>query len=64
MSISINQAYMAKIRGISFASPSKEISNEYLSERFSKWTPEKIYSKTGIRKDILRAKKKQQPTLQ
>ena len=50
MSISINQAYMAKIKGISFASPSKEISNEYLSERFSKWTPEKIYSKTGIRK--------------
>ena len=43
---------MAKIIKIESYLPTKKITNEKLSLKFDKWTPEKIFSKTGIKERI------------
>jgi len=40
---------MARILDIKYYVPSEKITNEYLSEKFKKWTPDGIFEKTGIR---------------
>ena len=39
---------MARILDINYYVPPEKITNQYLSERFKKWTPENIFKKTGI----------------
>ena len=39
---------MAKISAIASYLPDKVLTNDELSERFSPWTSEKIFNKTGI----------------
>ena len=41
---------MAKIIDIEIHVPEEKITNEKISKIFTKWTPEKIFEKTGISK--------------
>ena len=40
---------MSRLINIAYQIPQEKITNDYLSDRFPKWTPEKIFEKTGIR---------------
>lgn len=40
---------MARILDINYYIPPDKITNQFLSKKFPKWTPEKIFIKTGIR---------------
>ncbi len=40
---------MARILDIKYYVPKEKITNQHLSEKFKKWTPESIFKKTGIR---------------
>ena len=40
---------MAAILDVNFFVPNEKISNEYISQKFPKWTAENIFLKTGIK---------------